>query len=198
MYWHVLACTIFEILSQLEKLDGAINTLNHKWTLELKVPYGGKKGLLQWEILIARLYPWLSIKETSTNEMADGVLSFDTEIVTTAKACAAFEMQSPAEAWKHMDYQIIEDFGDYAYGHHLHTWDDGKRMLVRCKRCGGYILIQKSEFHGYDDDYYTDYFPVSGMAEACRLNKAYDGYEIERKFGKRYLQMDNLCVHWSE
>ena len=67
---RVQACTIFSILNTLEKLDGAINVLIPKWTLELYVPLGGRKGLSQWELLIMQLYPWLSIRELSTNETA--------------------------------------------------------------------------------------------------------------------------------
>lgn len=66
----VLACTIFNVLNRLEKLDGAINLLKPKWTLELQIPLGGKKGLFQWELLIMQLYPWLSVSETSANEAA--------------------------------------------------------------------------------------------------------------------------------
>lgn len=74
----VKACTIFEILNRLEKIDGTqtMGTDKEKWTLELSVPLGGKKGLMQWEILIMQLYPWLSISEVSSNviseEMTDG------------------------------------------------------------------------------------------------------------------------------
>ena len=74
----VKACTIFEILNRLEKIDGTqtMGTDKEKWTLELCVPLGGKKGLIQWEILIMQLYPWLSIREVSSNviseEMTDG------------------------------------------------------------------------------------------------------------------------------
>lgn len=53
----VQACTIFNLLNRIEKLDGAINILKPKWMLELQVPLGGKKGLLQWEMLIMQLYP---------------------------------------------------------------------------------------------------------------------------------------------
>lgn len=66
----VQACTIFNILNRIEKLDGAVTVLSPKWTLELQVPLGGKKGLMRWEMLILQLYPWLSIKEGSTAELA--------------------------------------------------------------------------------------------------------------------------------
>lgn len=48
----VLGCTIFNVLNRIEKLDGSINILHPKWTLELQVPLGEKKGLFQWECTI--------------------------------------------------------------------------------------------------------------------------------------------------
>ena len=67
---RVQACTVFSLLNRLEKLDGAINLIMPKATLELRVPLGGKKGMMQWELLIIKLYPWLSVRETSTDQMA--------------------------------------------------------------------------------------------------------------------------------
>ena len=67
---RVQACTIFNILNRIEKLDGSITILKPKWTLKLQVPLGGKKGLFQWEMMIMQLYPWISVSEESTNEMA--------------------------------------------------------------------------------------------------------------------------------
>lgn len=67
----VQACTIFNILNRIEKLDGAITVLIPKWTLNLQVPLGGKKGLFQWEMLIMQLYPWLSVREEATNDIAE-------------------------------------------------------------------------------------------------------------------------------
>lgn len=72
---RVLGCTVFNILNRMEKLDGTINMLIPKWTLELQVPLGGKKGLLQWEMLIMQLYPWVSVRETSTNEVAEELIN---------------------------------------------------------------------------------------------------------------------------
>lgn len=115
------------------------------------------------------------------------------------KECIAFQIRDAKEAMRHMNCDIVKDYGDYAYGHPLHSWDDGKRYLARCRNCGGYVLVQKSEYHGMqDDDYYTDYFPVSGAEEAEELNRRYDGFAIERLFTKRYLMMTNLRLHWSK
>lgn len=70
---RVLGCTVFSILNRLEKLDGTYNSFFPKATLELRVPLGGKKGLLQWEVLITRLYPWLSVSETSSHVLAENL-----------------------------------------------------------------------------------------------------------------------------
>ena len=67
---QVQACTVFNLLNRFEKLDGAINIRNPKWTLELQVPLGGRKGLFRWEMLIMQLYPWISVREISTTEAA--------------------------------------------------------------------------------------------------------------------------------
>lgn len=64
----VQGCTIFNILNRIENLDGSINILKPKWRLNLYVPLGGRKGLLQWEMMIMLLYPWLSISEESSND----------------------------------------------------------------------------------------------------------------------------------
>lgn len=70
MIQAVLGCTFFEVLNRLEKLDGVLNALvTSKITLEFKVPFGGSKGLLKLKMLILQLYPWISIKEVSSNEM---------------------------------------------------------------------------------------------------------------------------------
>lgn len=66
----VRCCTAFSILNRLEKLDGAYNVRFPKATLEIQAPLGGKKGLVQIEMLICLLYPWLSVSEISTNEVA--------------------------------------------------------------------------------------------------------------------------------
>ena len=68
---QTMACTVFEILNRLEKLDGSLNMLKPKWTLELQVPLGGRKGLFRWEMLMMQLYPWISVRETATREPAE-------------------------------------------------------------------------------------------------------------------------------
>lgn len=67
---QVRCCTAFSILNRIEKLDGAFNLLHPQAVLEIQAPLGGKKGLVQIEMLIALLYPWLKVTEVSTNQVA--------------------------------------------------------------------------------------------------------------------------------
>ena len=119
--------------------------------------------------------------------------------------CIGFDLEDAGEAFGHFSGQleIVENYGDRCAGHFLHTWDDGCRILYRCKACGGYVLEQRSEFHSFSDNssdgYYKDYFPVSGPEEAEELNERYSGFEIEREFEGRYLLRNNLgAPHWSK
>ena len=112
--------------------------------------------------------------------------------------CVAFSIEDANEAWQHMRcYSIVQDFGDKCNGNFLFCLDEGRRYLAKCKKCGGYFLVQKFESHGEKDDYYADYFPVDGLKECVELNKRYDGFQIEESFPKRYLKMTNLRYHWS-
>lgn len=72
--------------------------------------------------------------------------------------------------------------------------------MLKCQRCGGYILLQASEYHSFSDsgdDYYSDWFPVSSPEEAEELNKKYSGFDIEEEFEERYLMRTNDDLFWS-
>ncbi len=116
--------------------------------------------------------------------------------------CRAFRMSDPHAAYEHIhsNWETVEDYGDRAYGHSLHVWDDGYRVLGRCRECGAYILAQFSEFHsisGDDDDYFSDHFPVADPAEADMLNREFDGFSIETDSRRRYLRETNFRSSWS-
>ena len=101
------------------------------------------------------------------------------------KLCHIFEVRDPQSIPRTFHYDVIEDYGDWCNGHFLHTWDDGKRMLVRCKTCGAYVLVQQSEFHSFTDaldSHYMTYVAVSGPEEAHELNSKYSGFELERDY----------------
>ena len=71
VFQSILGCTMFKLLNWVEKLDGALNEMvDGKVTLTFQVPLGGRKGLVQWEMLIMRLYPWLGIREISSSFIA--------------------------------------------------------------------------------------------------------------------------------
>lgn len=111
--------------------------------------------------------------------------------------CAAFAMKDAQAAYEHLsDYKVVQHYGDGKQGHWFHTWDDGYRHLGICPKCHGFILVQRSEYHGEEDSYYGDYFPVSGPAEADEVNKKYDGWEIEEHFPGRYLIENGGPASW--
>lgn len=117
------------------------------------------------------------------------------------KACIAFQMERAEDAMKHLfsKARIVARYGDRFEGNWLHTWDEGERILYHCETCGGYFMLQSSEFHGREDDYYLDYFPVTGPKEAEELNRRWDGWQIEDKFPGRFLAQDNFGFpHWLE
>ena len=116
------------------------------------------------------------------------------------KPCEAFSFSNPRKAYEHMKYRVVTDFGRSQYGHSLYTWDDGRRFLAQCRNCGGYILIQSSEYHSFTDspdDYYTDFFPVSSLEETDELNRKYSGFAIEEEFRGRFLMETNGRISWA-
>ena len=117
------------------------------------------------------------------------------------KACIGFNMENAEDALAHMDLETVQNYGAFAYGHPLFTWDDGGRRLTRCKACGGYVLIQVSEFCSFwnERDYlYTYYFPVDGPDAAEELNRLYDGITLEQKYPSRHLCETDQGVYWSK
>lgn len=113
--------------------------------------------------------------------------------------CAAFAMRDANAAYDHLkDYKCVKHYGEGWQGHYFFTWDDGYRHLGVCPKCHGYILVQRSEYHGEEDSYYGDYFPVSGPKEAEALNEQFDGWEIEDHFPGRYLIENGGPASWYE
>ena len=117
--------------------------------------------------------------------------------VADSKPCIGFSMNDAEKAYEHMDMELVKNYGDIYGKNILHTWDDGWRALMHCKKCGGYILLQVSEFHGMDDDsYYVDFFPVTGPTEAQEINEKYNGENIEDEFPHKWLIFDRN-PHWN-
>ncbi len=152
---------------------------------------GGKCGIPYKWINVIQKKDWIAeLCETANTRLN---LCFE-----EGKPCIAFSMNDAEKAFQHMDREQIIDYGSVYDKNILHTWDDGYRALLRCKNCGGYILLQMSEFHGMEDDsYYADYFPVSGPVEAQLINEKYDGTRIETEFPFRWLIADGH-PHWNK
>ena len=112
--------------------------------------------------------------------------------------CICYTIKDVEDAFSHIKLDIIKDYGSVLYNNVLHTWDDGKRLLAKCKTCGGYLLIQMSEFHSFsgDDSYYDDYFPIDSPDVADELNKKYNGYEIEKCFTECFICKTNNKLHF--
>ena len=103
-----------------------------------------------------------------------GTVAIEFELDEGGKLCEAFAMENAEEAVRHIELERIENYGDMAYGHNLHTWDDGHRIFCRCGKCGGYFLMQYSEYHGIGEE------------------------KDEQKFPGRYLRRDsNHGPNWS-
>lgn len=67
--------------------------------------------------------------------------------------CIGFEMEYVSDAVGHFrgNLELVEHYGWRCGDNLLHLWDEGWRALFRCKVCGGYILKQLSEYHGFFD-----------------------------------------------
>jgi hypothetical protein len=108
------------------------------------------------------------------------------------RQCCLFSYSNANKAVKKMDFEIVEEYGDVFLDkmgtvvHFLHTWDDGHRTLIRCKKCGALFLRQCSEFHNMCDDsgdsHYTCWFPVACREEALIYNEKYSGLDLEREY----------------
>lgn len=106
--------------------------------------------------------------------------------------CAAFAMQDAQAAYEHLsDYKVVKHYGKGEF-----VGSEGYRHLGRCPKCGGFLLVQRSELHGDVDDYYADFFSVNGPADADAINDKFDGESIEEKFPMKYLIETNGRIAW--
>ena len=141
---------------------------------------------------------WGTIPVTKSKKTSFERVKTNDEKKDSGKPCIAFYMETPEEACRHMRLRNVIRYGDTQYGKTLHVWDSGERTLCQCMDCEGFVLVQESEFHGWDDDsMYVDYFPVTGEKQADEYNRLYDGFQIERVPGIRFLQKTNGELSWS-
>lgn len=127
--------------------------------------------------------------------------------VDIIKPCCIFSYEDAPTAIKHFKYEVIKDFGEKVYNddgsikHYTYMWDEGGRMVIRCKRCGAIFLHQWSEYHRFTegaDSYYDDYFLVRDLDEAILLNNTFSVFDLETKFkGSRLWTSEDVWV-WNK
>ena len=90
--------------------------------------------------------------------------------------CCIFINQNPERMIELAEFHFVEDFGGHKYGHKLHDNEYGGRVLLKCHKCGRYVLRQRSSFKDSSDDCVSElitYWPVESPEEADGLNREY-------------------------
>lgn len=95
----VLGCAMFYVLHRLEKLDGAYNYKFPKADLELSIPIGVRSGMMKYEMLIMRMYPWLSVREMPSRTVAQSYFTAPEKINGQAGSI------QQNETWTNCSYQ---------------------------------------------------------------------------------------------
>jgi len=120
--------------------------------------------------------------------------------------CHIYEIADAVEAYASFRGELIKEYGDnvtLSDGTVLHwnyMWDDGSRYLVRCKKCGGLLIMQSSEYHSFSDSpdgYYKDWIPAASVKEADLLNILLGAMEMEN-VPCRHIRRNNDDVFWTE
>ena len=118
--------------------------------------------------------------------------------------CHIYEIADAKEAYDSFRGELIKEYGDDVTlddGTVLHwnyMWDDGSRYLVRCKKCGGLLIMQSSEYHSFSDSpdgYYKDLIPAASVEEADLLNILLGTAEMEN-VPCRHIHGNNGDVFW--
>ena len=136
-------------------------------------------------------------KEKIRSETMDPETCFPCHICGIADAREAYDSFHVAWARDYGDNVTLED-GTLL--HWNHTWDDGKRYLLRCRECGGLMLVQSSEFHSFSDSpdgYYEDWIPVASVEEGDLLNILCDGGDLDN-CDIWHLMQNNGKFHWKD
>ena len=135
--------------------------------------------------------------------------------------CCLFRKDDPEEAYKTRDFELVKNYGSYAidlgnsddvtkrvtvfgqdrreeYKAPLYEFDAGDRVLCRCKKCRGLILIHYDEFHDiYRRDIEWDrYVPVQSISEADQLCEIHSKYLGLHRLDD--LDRPQLEYSWSE
>ena len=97
------------------------------------------------------------------------------DYIEDAKICCMFR---EGQEFDKSNLKFVRNYGSRCNGHELHTWDEGERTLLRCKKCGCFVMEQYSEIH-MPDSTYIDYFPVRDEKHAEEVNERYNGWTVE-------------------
>ena len=119
--------------------------------------------------------------------------------------CHIYGIEDAGEAHKQLEVECVKSYGDETtlpdgtLLHYNSVWDDGYRVLLRCKHCGGLLLKQTSTYTSmsYDDSdgHYTDYLPAWSEEEADLLNTLLEPGEFgDHPF--RHLRGTNFKYCW--
>ncbi len=123
----------------------------------------------------------------------------------SAGLCHIYGIEDAKEAYKQLEVEYVKSYGDETrlpdgtLLHYNSVWDDGYRVLLRCKHCGGLLLKQVSKYESMSDDvdgYYEDYIPVWSEEEAELLNILLAPMEFENQPIK-LLRGNNHKYHWT-
>ena len=120
--------------------------------------------------------------------------------------CHIYGIPDGGEAREEFRGEFVKDYGEKLSlkdGRTLHwnyNWDDGDRMLMRCKDCGALLIRQFSEYHSFSDSpdgYYSDWIPVASEEEADLLNILWDAMELE-SYPYRHIRGNNFSFFWTK
>lgn len=119
--------------------------------------------------------------------------------------CHIYGIADAKEAYDSFFGKMIKNYGDAVtledgtVLHDNYMWDDGGRILVRCKDCGALMIIQFSEYHSFSDGpdgCYEDLIPAASEEEADLLNILLDIRKMEN-FPCRHIRRNNGDVFWT-
>ncbi len=123
----------------------------------------------------------------------------------SAGLCHTYGIEDAKEAYKQLDIECVKSYGDETkledgtVLHDNYECDEGYRVLLRCKSCGGLLLFQVSKYISMSDGpdgYYEDIIPVWSEEEADLLNTLLSPGEFaDHPF--RHLRGNNNEYYWT-
>jgi len=123
--------------------------------------------------------------------------------------CHLYGIPDAEEAFRADESEKIRDYGECVtleddsvlHMNYPALLDEGGRYLLRCKVCGGLMLVQHAmDECPYQDDpdlYYSDRIPVASVEEADLLNILWDEEEL-KQYPFRCLRRDDMQKSWKE